>query len=85
MALFFRLLSFSRPLCYKISHRLTSSAPVMKDETPKPFSEMPTPSGAVPLLGHYFLIRSDSNISELFFKLFQEVGGPIFRLNLPGH
>ena len=89
MALFFLRLgvpasSFSRPLYYKISHRLASSVPVMKDETPKPFSEIPTPSGAVPLLGHYFLMRSDSNISELCFKMFQEVGGPIFRLNIAG-
>ena len=89
MVLFFLRLgvpasSFSRPLYYKISHRLASSTPVMKDETPKPFSEIPTPSGAVPLLGHYFLLRSDSNFSELCFKMFQEVGGPIFWLNIAG-
>ena len=84
MALFYLRLgvsAFSRPLYYKISHRLASSVP---DESSKPFSEIPTPSGVVLLLGHYFLLRSDSNFSELCYKMFQEVGGPIYRLNIAG-
>ena len=97
MALFFPLRLGLPPLLFShhlLSHRLASSAPAMKDETPKPFTEIPTPPGAVsllvrrtltnaiPLLGHYF--NSDSNFSELLFKMFQEVGGPIYQLKMGG-
>lgn len=46
--------------------------------------DIPSPSGAVPFLGHYLQIRQrQGNLSELYKKYFDELG-PIFKLQLPG-
>ena len=50
--------------------------------SPKPFSEIPSPGGALPVLGHYLRTRKEFN-KELE-KMFKEVDGPIFRLNVFG-
>ena len=51
----------------------------------RPFSEMPTPDGAVPLLGHLPLLRRNSGKKrlELFQSLFKSLG-PVFKLKLTG-
>lgn len=66
----------------------SASAALAKEEhqsTVRPFSEMPMPSGAVPLLGHVPLLRKNTGKKrlDLFQRSFDELG-PIFRLKLPG-
>ena len=58
------------------------AAAVDSSASPKPFSEMPSPKGSVPLLGHYFRIRN--GFSEETKRMFEEVNGPIFKLKVPG-
>lgn len=49
----------------------------------KPLSAMPTPKGALPLLGHQLILRKhNDNISNMFDHFFG-VLGPIYRLKLP--
>ncbi len=50
--------------------------------SPKPFSEIPSPSGALPVLGHYFRIRNEfsKNVDEMF----EEINGPIFKIKIVG-
>ena len=51
--------------------------------SPKPFSEIPSPGGALPVLGHYLRTRKEPFSKEVE-KMFKEVDGPIFRLNVFG-
>ena len=54
-----------------------------KTAAAKPLSAMPTPKGALPLLGHQLIIRKhNDNISNMFDHFFG-VLGPIYRLKLP--
>ena len=50
----------------------------------RPFSEVPSPRGAIPLLGHLPLLANKSGKErfELFGRLLKELG-PIVRLKLP--
>ena len=49
----------------------------------KPLSAMPSPDGALPLLGHQPLLRKHSiNLCNLFDHYFGELG-PIYRIKLP--
>ena len=50
--------------------------------SPKPFSEIPSPGGALPVLGHY--LRTRKEFSKEIEKMFEEVDGPIFKLNVFG-
>ena len=67
--------------------RSASAALAMEElqPKPKPYSEVPTPGGAVPLLGHVPLMRRNPGTKrfELFGRLFKELG-PIFKFKLPG-
>ena len=50
----------------------------------KSLTDIPTPKGALPILGHYLQIRGrKSNLSTLYEAYFKELG-PIFRLQFPG-
>ena len=49
---------------------------------PKPFSELPSPKGALPVVGHYFRIKNGFN--KAVQGMFEEVQSPIFKLKLPG-
>ena len=52
--------------------------------TTRTLQDIPSPSGALPFLGHYLQIRQrQGNLSELYKKYFDELG-PIFKLQLPG-
>ena len=49
----------------------------------KPLSEMPTPRGALPFLGHQLLLREHrQKISQLYYDLSKQFG-PIFKIKLP--
>ena len=49
----------------------------------KSLSEMPTPRGALPFLGHHLLLREHrEKISQLYYDLSKQFG-PIFKLKLP--
>ena len=52
----------------------------------KDFSEIPSPQGKLPFLGHLLTINKNSrttSMSEYTMKLFEELG-PIFKLEFPG-
>ena len=52
----------------------------------RPFSEIPTPGGAIPFLGHLSLLRKFGNLEDTFKvskELFNEFGS-IVRLKTPG-
>lgn len=52
--------------------------------TTRTLQNVPSPSGALPLLGHYLQIKQrQGNLSELYKKYFDELG-PIFKVQLPG-
>ena len=51
--------------------------------SPKPFSVIPSPGGALPVLGHFLRTRKEPFSKEVE-KMFKEVDGPIFRLNVFG-
>ncbi len=63
---------------------VSSLRPYSADNAPKPFSEIPTPKGAVPLLGHSMRLMRPNSFSIEIKKMFNEVNGPIFRLKAPG-
>ncbi len=50
--------------------------------SPKPFSEIPSPSGALPVLDHYFKTRN--GLSKNVEKMFEEINGPIFKIKVFG-
>ena len=58
----------------------SSSAEIIK----RPFTEIPLAGGAVPLLGHYPILRKHQGVQhlELIRRWFDELG-PIFRVKLP--
>ena len=51
----------------------------------KPFSEMPSPKGELPFLGHSYELKKKSDVmfSIMLDEFFKELG-PIYRLNIPG-
>lgn len=52
--------------------------------TSKTLKDVPSPKGALPLLGHYLQIRGrQGNLSSLYESYFEELG-PIFKVHLPG-
>ena len=65
-----------------LSARLLSTA-VGRDV--KPFSEMPSPKGELPILGHLYEMKKKGDImfSKVFDEFFKELG-PIYKLNFPG-
>ena len=58
--------------------------PYSVDNAPRPFSEIPTPKGAVPFLGHAWRLMRPETFSIEMKKMFNEVNGPIYRLKAPG-
>ena len=52
---------------------------------PRPFSEVPSPKGALPLLGHALRVRKKESFSSQVKKMFDETGSPILKLKLPGN
>ena len=65
-----------------LSVRLLSTA-VGRDV--KPFSEMPSPKGELPILGHLQEMKKRSDVipSIMFDEFFKELGS-IYKLNIPG-
>jgi cytochrome P450 len=52
--------------------------------TARSLEEIPSPNGALPILGHYLQIRRrPGNLSSLYEKYFKELG-PIFKVKIPG-
>ena len=51
---------------------------------PRPFSEVPSPRGALPLLGHALRVRKKNAFSSEIKKMFDETGSPILKLKIPG-
>ena len=49
----------------------------------KPFSAVPSPSGALPIIGHLRLLKDVKSFSKFITEKFRELG-PIFRLNSIG-
>ena len=49
----------------------------------KPFSAVPSPSGALPIIGHLRLLKDVKSFSKFITEKFRELG-PIFRLNFIG-
>ena len=79
----FRCLAAAPSLRYAAS--TATSAEEEHQLKSRPFSEMPTPDGAIPLLGHLPLLRKNSGKKrlELFQSLFKALG-PVFKLKLTG-
>lgn len=49
----------------------------------KPFSAIPSPPGALPILGHVRLLKDVTSLTSFVTKQFKELG-PIFKLNFMG-
>ena len=63
---------------------LASTKELQTSAAVRPFSDIPMPGGAVPLLGHLPLLRICSGVKvlEMIRQWFEELG-PIFRLKFP--
>ena len=79
---------FGRPLAISkysvpLSARLLSTA-VGRDV--KPFSEIPSPKGRLPVLGHSYEMkkRSDRPSSTIFDEFFKELATSIYKIEFPG-
>lgn len=81
-------LSLLRSLSTTPAVHVNSACPAKEQQSSsiaRPFSEIPTPGGAVPLLGHLSLLRkfgSGDGIIKVSKMLYKEFG-PIVRLKTP--
>ena len=66
------------------SSLITGEMPRLSSAELRPFTEIPLAGGAVPLLGHYPIMRKHQGVQhlELVRRWFDELG-PIFRVKVP--
>lgn len=63
--------------------RFCSTLAIATKSVPKPITSMPTPGGALPLIGHLrLIIKNRAHLPLMAHNLFDELG-PIFQLKLP--
>ena len=81
--------TFSRLLSSTQTSHASSACPAEEQQSlgnaARPFSEIPTPGGAIPFLGHLSLLRKFGNgddMTKVSRELFKEFG-PIVRLKTP--
>ena len=65
-----------------VGYRWQSADQKVQEEV-KPFSAIPSPSGALPIIGHQRLLKDVTSISKFVTEKFRELG-PIFRLHFIG-
>ena len=65
-----------------VGYRWQSTDQKVQEEV-KPFSAIPSPSGALPIIGHQRLLKDVTSISKFVTEKFRELG-PIFRLHFIG-
>ena len=70
---------------FQLSHNRRDATEIIKRRDHQaPFTEIPLAGGAIPLLGHYPILRKHQGVQhlELIRRWFDELG-PIFRVKLP--
>ena len=73
-----------RRLPHKLFRWMTSGVHEVPKEAPvKPFSAVPSPSGALPIIGHQRLLKGFTSMSKFTVETFKDLG-PIFRLDFIG-